>query len=412
VCFWFTVPPRHGKTELLAHHIARLLLHDPAAPLIYCAHTATWANKVSKRTKALTRAAGVQLATGSNRADEWETVAGGGLVARGVGGEVTGRGARHIFVDDPVKGREVANSQVQRDGVWDWALTDVFSRLAPGGSFFLVHTRWNTDDPIGRAERELGWPGVTLRAIAEPGDTDGRAPGEALWPEGGWTAERFAEIERTVGAYRWASLYQGRPMPRGGTLFGEPSYYDKLPASGYRVAYGLDLAYTAKTSADWSVCLRLLADGDTYYVVEVQRKQVKAPDFMLTLKAMHAAQPGRMLWHIGGTEKGTVDFIRKRLPALETRPATTDKFARAQDVAAAWNDGRVLLPSEAHCERNRGDWSWVDPFIAELGNFTGVNDLHDDQVDALASAHHAVKRPRQNALDMLRKWRGNSPRRM
>jgi predicted phage terminase large subunit-like protein len=327
-----------------------------------------------------------------------------------VGGEVTGRGARQIFVDDPVKGREVANSQLQRDKVWDWMLDDVKSRESPDASFFLVHTRWNIDDPIGRAQTELGWPGTTLRAIAEPGDADGRKVGDALWPEKGWTAERMAEIEAERGAYRWASLYQGRPMPRGGALFGEPSYYDALPESGYRVAYGLDLAYTAKTSADWSVCLRLLACDGVYYVTEVQRKQVPAPDFMLTLKAMHSEQPGRMLWHIAGAEKGNADFIRRRLPALETKPATADKFARAQDVAAAWNDGKVLLPSSAYCERNRGRWDWVDTFISELCAFTGVSDLHDDQVDALASAHHACRR---STVDPSRLWgRPIAPRRM
>jgi len=388
------VPPRHGKTELLAHHVARLLRIDPTIPVIYCAHTATFANKVSKRIKALTRAAGVELATGSNRSDEWETTAGGGLVARGVGGEVTGRGAKLIVVDDPVKGREVANSQLQRDAVWDWALSDVYSRLSPDGSFFLVHTRWNEDDPIGRAQSELGWPGDTLRAIAEPGDNDEREPGQALWPEGGWDVERLAELERTAGAYRWASLYQGRPMPRGGTLFGEPSYYHELPSKGYRVAYGLDLAYTAKTSADWSVCIRMAAVGDTFYVLDVQRKQVDAPAFALTLKAMHADQPGRMVWHCSGTEKGSAQFIRKRIPALEAKTAKGDKFARSQDVAAAWNDGRVLLPSTAYCERNPGRWDWVDTLIGEVTSFTGVADLHDDQVDALASAHYACQRQR------------------
>jgi len=55
----------------------------------------------------------------------------------------------------------------------------------------------------------------------------------------------------------------------------------------------------------------------------------------------------------------------------------TDKFVRAQAVAAAWSRGDVLLPARA---------PWLDTFLSEVMSFTGVSDTHDDQVDALAAA--------------------------
>jgi phage terminase large subunit-like protein len=35
---------------------------------------------------------------------------------------------------------------------------------------------------------------------------------------------------------------------------------------------------------------------------------------------------------------------------------------------------------------------WVGPFVSELRSFTGINDKHDDQVDALAAAYEPAAR--------------------
>ena len=108
---------------------------------------------------------------------------------------------------------------------------------------------------------------------------------------------------------------------------------------------------------------------------------VDAPAFALTLKAMAAGTPGRMLWHASGTEKGAAQFLQQRIKRLEVASATTDKFVRSQGVAAAWNSGRVLVPEGA---------PWLDAFLGELADFTGMDDAHDDQVDALASGFAAL----------------------
>jgi predicted phage terminase large subunit-like protein len=82
--------------------------------------------------------------------------------------------------------------------------------------------------------------------------------------------------------------------------------------------------------------------------------------------------------------------------------ATTDKFIRAQPVAAAWNAGSVMV--------RRGEHPWHHAFLDELRDFTGVGDAHDDQVDALAGAFAALQQsrpalPSRAAYDMLPKRR-------
>lgn len=401
-----SVPPRHGKSETLLHFIAWLLVWHPRARILYVTHTKTFAVKQSKAARRLARLAGVRISDESNRADEWETTEGGGLTARGIDGDITGRGFDVILVDDPVKGRKAAESSVLREALYEWFTNDVVTRLTPTGSVVVVHTRWHVDDLIGRLVKDKAYRRLNLRAIAIANDNgepdndwrDPRADGQPLWPEGGWTAEVLAERRRSVGEYSWWSLYQGEPRPRGGSVFGEASFYDVLPKVAYRVAFGVDLAYSAKTQArpDWSVLLELWREDTAdpnrprFYIVEVLRKQVEATSFALTLKAKATERPGvRMWWHAAGTEKGSADFFKQRgIPLRVKDPAGRDPFQRSQGVAAAWNAGDVLVPNPEkfpHAE------DWLPALLDELQDFTGIKDKNDDQVVALASAYEALR---------------------
>lgn len=406
-----SVPPRHGKSETLLHYIAWLLLRFPKAKILYVSHTASFAAKQSKTARRLARAAGVKLSDESNRADEWETTAGGGLVARGIEGEITGRGFDVIIVDDPVKSRKVAESGLLRAAMFEWFTNDVFTRLTPKGSVLVVHTRWHVDDLIGRLVKEKGYTRINIRAIAENDngrpDNDNREPGEALWPEGGWTAEVLRDRREVVGEYAWWSLYQGEPRPRGGSVFKEAHFYDELPKRGYKVGRGIDLAYTAKSQgrADWSVFLELWRCGEFFYVVEVLRRQVEATEFALALKAKATERPGvRMHWHAAGPEKGSASFFRKARIPIDVHNPNGDPFVRAQDVAAAWNAGKVLVPNTELFESAE---DWLPAFLDELQEFTGLNDKHDDQVVALASAFGALQAQTDAYGKMRGKLKGN-----
>lgn len=359
-----SVPPQHGKTELIKHGLIWLLQRRPELRHAYVTYETHRAYRISRQCRELASRAGIQT---EGAQDQWRTPSGGSVAATGIGGPLTGEPIDGVLlVDDPHKNRQEAESPTIRQHVRDWYNSTAETRMHPGASVIVVHTRWHPDDLIGQFAKE-GWEVINLPALSDEG--------QALWP-GQRPLEFLEQKRKRIGEYEWAALYQGQPRPRGGALFGEPHYYDALPASGYRVGYGVDLAYTAKTHADYSVCIRLFAVGDAIYVTEVQRKQVDAPAFALTLKAMHSAFPGRMLWHCSGTEKGAAQFIQQRLPSLQTEQTTADKFVRAQPVAAAWNAGKVMVPHSA---------PWLAAFLDEVCSFTGVGDIHDDQVDALAS---------------------------
>lgn len=390
-----SVPPRHGKTETLLHQIVRMLRVHPERMNAYATYSSAFASRKSRKAREIALRARVPLrkaeAKGSTdpaaTVGYWQTSHGGGLLAVGRGGGFTGDGVTGLLlVDDPVKDRKDAESVVSREDTWTWFTDVALTRLQHPASCIVVHTRWHEDDLIGRIKASADfddWVHINLPAVAEAHDPLGRMPGQALAP---WLYDEryFERLARRLGPYSWNSLYQGHPQPKGGKLFGTPRYYAKLPDTALQLAYGVDMAYTSKKSADWSVLVWLAKTKnglfeDVYYVLHVDRVQTRSPEFGALIRARLNHHHAPVYWRAVGPERGSVDLMREHLKVpFQVLPTTGDKFVHAQGVAAAWNDGRILLPLE---ER-----SWKRDFEAELGRFTGVNDAEDDQVDALANA--------------------------
>jgi hypothetical protein len=376
-------PPRHAKTETLLHFMPWMLKDFPDKRIGYLSYNERIAHRKSRVGRDLAKAAGVRLSTTAVSA--WLTPERGGCYATGVGGTLTGEGLDVVLIDDPHKDRASAESGVVRESTIEWFTDTVFSRLQPGGSVIVNMQRWHPGDLAGWLLKEKGWRYICLPAIRE----DSNGVEHALWPD----FMSLAELQlrrRTVGPYGWESQYQGAPRPRGGSLFGDPTLYTELPFQ-YREAWGIDLAYTEKTAGDWSVLLRLLEwhEGEAppmYYVAHVRREQVRAPVFkQIVRQEMGHKLWMRPRWYATGPELGAADFFgepdgpdKPGIP-LNVLAPIGDHFVRAQPVAAAWNEGRVLVPADS--ER----YPWAGQFIEEVLNFSGIQDTHDDDIDALAA---------------------------
>jgi predicted phage terminase large subunit-like protein len=388
-----TTPPRHGKTELVKHAIVRRLLVDPSCRICFVTFSQRYTDKRSREIRSLYLKAGGTLAPDGNRLSDWRTgVEQGGVWATSANGPVTGEGFDLIVIDDPIKGRAEAESGVEREKLWDWYNSDLETRSEPPlGSVIVIHTRWTTDDLGARLLARGDVEHIHIPAISPKG--------EALWPERFNLAE-LETIKKKRGPYVWQSLYMGAPFARGGRVFHDTVFYDDLPAK-LRIAIGIDLAYSKKSHADYSTAVVLGFDDDTgeetptCYVLEVIRVQLEAPAFIDRLtKLQHDRDGADLTWYYAGTEKGIADVMRTLGLEIDARPASADKHTRAQPVAAAWNAGKVLLPREAE---------WLDDFTAEAASFTGVDDVHDDQIDALAAGFDAGQQP--GWIGAMQKWR-------
>lgn len=404
------LPPRHGKSELVTvRYAAWRLLKDPRLRIVIASYNQKLANRFSRCVRAIYRQATAEL-NFENRsglvlktADEWETAAGGGVKAVGVGAGITGFGADLIIVDDPIKSRAEAESKNNRDRISEWYTDDLLTRLEPNGSVVLIQTRWHEDDLAGRLlKEEKGsrskvpgsrsksrspkgendkWEVVSLPALAEAGDPLKRKLDAALCPAR-FDRDALLRKRAEMGSYSFAALYQQSPVPAEGGLFKRAWFtqiVDKAP-EGLRWCRGYDLAASIKTSADYTASFRCALDREgNLYIADGFRKRVEYPEqrryIVGRLDEEKQTEHGIELALHGHA------FLQeiRRETRLCGRPVrgirvTTDKYTRALAWANRAEEGKVILV--------RGAWN--DEFLEEVCRFP--NGAHDDQVDAVSLA--------------------------
>jgi hypothetical protein len=168
-----TMPPRHGKSMLASEFFpAWYLGRNPDHYVVTATYAQELADDFGRKVKnqiedPLYQAIfpGVGLADDSKSAKRFHidgAIGGyehaisqrGAFYAVGVGGPLTGRGAHLLLIDDPVKNREDAESEVIRRKVKDWYTSTAYTRLMPGGRIVVIQTRWHEDDLTGWLQLE------------------------------------------------------------------------------------------------------------------------------------------------------------------------------------------------------------------------------------------------------------------
>lgn len=392
------MPPRHGKStiasvEFPAWHLGQ----NPSHELISCSYSGSLAMTFSRKVRQRLRDPAyksvfkdTRLDPDSQSAEAWLTTKGGGYVAAGVGGGITGKGAHILLIDDPIKNREDAESQNNRESTYDWYTSTAYTRLAPGGGVLVILTRWHDDDLAGRllrASTEGGdeWEVVSYPAIAEQ-DEEYRSQGEALHVER-YDINALNRIQRAVGPRDWSALYQQNPVADDGDYFTREmiQYYepDDIDLDRMRFYTAWDLAIGKKDRNDYSVGLTVGVDeDDNLFVVDVDRGRYDGFELVERILDLYE------LWKpsIIGIEKGHIEmalgpFLEKRVRERglyeayfkDLKTGRRDKEARARAIQGRMQQGMVYLP------RNE---VFTGPLVAELLRFP--NGVHDDQVDALA----------------------------
>src|SRR5690606_463657 len=168
------MPPRHGKSEVVSKKgPAWLLGRNPDWEIIISSYAADLAYDFSRIARTTLKAQGpplwgVDVDPESSAVGRWGIKDHrGGLIAAGVGGPITGRGAHIAIIDDPFKNWQDAQSATIREMVWNWYRSTLRTRLAPGGAIILVMTRWHVDDLAGRLlKEELNDLGEEWRVIS------------------------------------------------------------------------------------------------------------------------------------------------------------------------------------------------------------------------------------------------------
>lgn len=411
-----TMPPRHGKSERVskkfpAWHVGR----NPGDEMILASYSIDLSRGFSRIARDTLVANhdvfGVSVDKNKQAAEAWG-IEGyrGGVNAAGVGGAITGKGARIAIIDDPVKNSEEANSEVMREKVWEWYTSTLYTRLTPDGRIIVVMTRWHEDDLVGRLLKKEAdeikegthkgerWTVINFPALAEEDDYLGRSVGDPLWPEFGFDRPRLEQIRSDVGSYVFNALYQQRPSAAGGTIFKREYFqyfreetlhniqylivgtkrYDKLKCWSFQT---VDTANSEKTINDFFVV-------STWYVTpehdlllyDVYRTHITGPDQKPLMKEMvYRYRP--KFQAIEDKTFGTNLIQECKREGMSIRPIKVDKdkVTRSLVIAARYEVGKVW---------HRQDAPWLTDYEDELLSFPrGKN---DDQVDTASIAGEVV----------------------
>jgi predicted phage terminase large subunit-like protein len=379
------MPPRHGKSELASKRFPAWYIGQyPDREIICASYAQELANEFGRNVRNTIGSqefravfGNVELAPDSSAANRWHTSYGGSYVAAGVGGAITGRGADLLVIDDPIKNREDADSEIYRDRVWDWYRSTAYTRLMPGGAIVLIQTRWHDDDLAGRllqAQEDGGdqWEVIELEAIAD---------GKALWPEW-YDLDALEGIRNTIGPREWSALYQQQPTPDEGDFFKKAwiRTYQEAPSKDLLTIYGAsDYAVTAD-DGDYTVHGVIGVDGDdNIFLLDWWRGQTESHEWVeAVIDMMERWKPRQWGEENGQIIKSIGPFLQQRMHERrvychrEQYASAADKPTRARSIQARMAMGKVYFPTA----------EWSLPLKDELLRFpTG---RHDDQVDVLS----------------------------
>ena len=391
-----TMPPRHGKSMLASEFFpAWYMGRNPDHYVISATYAQELSDDFGRKVKNQIEDSsyqaifpGVGLADDSKSSKrfhieglgdggyEHSTTQRGAFYAVGVGGPLTGRGAHLMLIDDPVKNREEAESEVIRKKTKDWYTSTAYTRLMPGGRVVIIQTRWHEDDLAGWLLREHaheGWVHLNLPAISNDG--------VALWSEQ-YGIDALEKIKRAIGQRDWSALYQQAPSPESGDYFKAEWFHtvNQLPERHNLSIYGgSDYAVTAD-GGDYTVHVVVGIDPvGRMYLLDLWRGQSSSDvwveafcDLVLKWRPIGWAE------ETGQIKSGVGPFLvkrmieRKALVYREAFPTRGDKAIRAQSIRGRMAMNGLYLHREA---------PWGVDLLSELMSFpVGV---HDDQADAL-----------------------------
>jgi len=291
-------PPRHGKSNQVSVDFPPWVLgRNRDKNIILASYSDDLALDFGREARNIVdseeykRVFTTRLSEDSKAKGTWATNGRGKYNAVGVGGSVTGKGADVLIIDDPVKNRVDADSEVVQEKVYSWYKSTARTRLSPNGAIIICITRWNDNDLVGKilADDVLNqWEIISLPAIAEVEDDpdrpyDRRRIGEALWPEQ-FDTDNLTLTKADVGLVEWSALFQQNPINGETQEFRESMFmdatWDEVQAKHTALFVTVDTASRKKRTSDFTGVVRNNVEEDGTYNIRASRERMDSTELV------------------------------------------------------------------------------------------------------------------------------------
>lgn len=340
------------------------------------------------------------LVQGNQSVEEWSLDNGSEYMAGGILAGMTGNRATDLIIDDPISGREDAESIAVRKKTRESYEDDLSTRLMPGGATIIIQTRWHQDDLAGgilpsdwqgesgliRCRDGQDWFVLCLPAICDRADDPlGRKIGDPLWPE--WFKEdHFAKF--SGNARTWNALFQQQPAPDTGDYFLREWFdygWDRLPPN-MRIFGTSDYAVTPGGGDFTEHGVWGLDEDSTLYAIDWWHGQTSS-DVWIERLADLIVKHNPLCWigESGVIRRAVEPYMGTRLvhrgamTRLEWLPSIGDKPARQRGFQAMCSMGKVRFPKRS---------SWHERVVDQLVRFPGGK--FDDATDVCGLAANGI----------------------
>lgn len=340
------------------------------------------------------------------------------FIATSMQGKATGEGADLLIIDDPIKNRADANSETQREKIYDTWSDDLKTRLHPNNNIAIIlMTRWHADDLVGRLEQDtsMKWAKLIMRGEIETEADESedilmRKMGDVLWPEAGFDNEYFDSFRKNPRT--WNSLIQQRPIIDGGSYFKEEYF---------RYAVEDGPIFLSLEQPDGSIESRMMSRGRKFITVDAAAKEKDENDETAICVWYETEKHELVLWDLyhgrldftkqedmieeyakkydildleiedASNGTGLISRLSKKGYRVKGRIANRDKVTRSERILDWFCKGNVYFHRRlVNITHDKSDMpkNVLEYMKDQLVSFPTAK--HDDIVDAVAWAGYAI----------------------
>lgn len=131
------------------------MARNPGMQVLAASHTTELAERWGRKVRGMLDEHGAMLGASlspiSNAAGRWALMNGSEYFAAGVGTGIAGFRADLCVIDDPLRSRKDADSELNRNDQWEWYVGDVLPRIKPGCRIVLIQCMTG-DTPVMLAD--------------------------------------------------------------------------------------------------------------------------------------------------------------------------------------------------------------------------------------------------------------------
>jgi predicted phage terminase large subunit-like protein len=381
----FFLPPGSAKTTYATVvFVPWFMGRHPNSNTIVASYGSELAKKFSRKARSIVKSSeyqtifGATLAGGNTAVDDWSMTNGATYMAGGILSGITGNRADLLVIDDPVKGREDADSETIRDKTWDAYLADLDTRLKPSGRQVIIQCM--TGDTLVRMAEGDEKPLRDIRSGDEIATyQNGRLSTSTVrnWASNG--VDRVLRIRTTSGitvkanarhpflvqqdeTLKWIrtrDLRQGQEIVRVNGGSGKASLVNRMGAKSLPDAEVIVPRITTKSAGKHPKCWRQPPLTSDFILDEVASVQECGSEEVFDIQVDE-----------------TENFIANGLVSHNTRWHEDDLSGRIlpedYDGASGWVTSRFgqkwyVVNIPAQCEREDdplgraiGEWLWLD----------------------------------------------------